>query len=49
MENVDENDKIDNEIVIFQNALEFSEVRAKEVMVPRTELIQLKFMILSIT
>ena len=38
MENVDENDKIDNEIVIFQNALEFSEVRAKEVMVPRTEL-----------
>ena len=38
MENVDENDQIDNEIVIFQNALEFSEVRAKEVMVPRTEL-----------
>ena len=38
MENVDKNDQIDNEIVIFQNALEFSEVRAKEVMVPRTEL-----------
>ena len=38
MENVDENDQIDNEIVIFQNALEFSEVRAKEVMIPRTEL-----------
>lgn len=29
---------IDSEIQIFQNALEFAEVRAREVMVPRTEI-----------
>lgn len=38
MENINENDEIDNEIAIFQNALDFSEIRAKEAMVPRTEL-----------
>ena len=32
-------DNLDSEIKIFQNALEFSEVRAKEAMVPRAELV----------
>jgi putative hemolysin len=36
-ESIDNN--IDSEIQIFQNALEFSKVRAREVMVPRTEII----------
>ena len=31
--------KIDSEIQIFQNALEFSNVRAREIMVPRAEII----------
>ncbi|WP_242091849.1 hemolysin family protein [Aestuariivivens sediminicola] len=39
MESVEEHDDIDSEIQIFQNALEFSEVKAREVMVPRTEII----------
>ncbi len=39
MESVQEHDEVDSEIQIFQNALEFSEVKAREVMVPRTELI----------
>ena len=38
MESVDAHDTIDSEIQIFQNALEFSEVKSREVMVPRTEL-----------
>jgi CBS domain containing-hemolysin-like protein len=39
MESVEEHDYVDSEIQIFQNALEFSEVKAREVMVPRTEII----------
>ncbi|SFZ93050.1 Hemolysin, contains CBS domains [Flaviramulus basaltis] len=39
MESVEEHDNVDSEIQIFQNALEFSEVKAREVMVPRTEII----------
>lgn len=39
MESVEEHHEVDSEIQIFQNALEFSEVKAREVMVPRTELI----------
>ncbi|NQY04744.1 MAG: HlyC/CorC family transporter [Flavobacteriaceae bacterium] len=39
MEAVDKDDEVDSEIQIFQNALEFSEVKAREVMVPRTEII----------
>ena len=39
MESVEEHDDLDSEIQIFQNALEFSEVKAREVMVPRTEII----------
>jgi CBS domain containing-hemolysin-like protein len=38
MESVQSNDTIDSEIQIFQNALEFTEVKSREVMVPRTEL-----------
>ncbi|QBA65015.1 hemolysin family protein [Muriicola soli] len=38
MEAVEEEDDVDSEIQIFQNALEFSEVKAREVMVPRTEI-----------
>ena len=39
MESVEEQDDVDTEIQIFQNALEFSEVKAREVMIPRTEII----------
>lgn len=37
--NESETNEIDSEIQIFQNALEFSNVRAREVMVPRSEII----------
>ena len=43
METVEEEDEIDSEIQIFQNALEFSEVKAREVMVPRTEITAVEF------
>lgn len=38
METVEKEDEIDTEIQIFQNALEFAAVKAREVMVPRTEI-----------
>ncbi|MBU2927645.1 hemolysin family protein [Winogradskyella psychrotolerans] len=38
MESVENHDEVDSEIQIFQNALEFSGVKAREVMVPRTEI-----------
>ncbi|MEZ2415833.1 hemolysin family protein [Muriicola sp. E247] len=38
MEAVEAEDDVDSEIQIFQNALEFSAVKAREVMVPRTEI-----------
>lgn len=39
MESAEINDNLDSEIQIFQNALEFSEVKSREVMLPRTEII----------
>ncbi|NCT17104.1 MAG: HlyC/CorC family transporter [Flavobacteriia bacterium] len=39
MESVREEDTVDSEIQIFQNALDFSEVKAREVMIPRTEIV----------
>ncbi len=38
METVEAEDEVDSEIQIFQNALEFAAVKAREVMVPRTEI-----------
>lgn len=39
MEAVSDQEEVDTEIQIFQNALEFSEVKSREVMIPRTEII----------
>lgn len=39
MESVEEHDEVDSEIQIFQNALDFSDVKAREVMLPRAEII----------
>lgn len=38
MEQVDEDEDVDSEIQIFQNALEFSDHKARDIMIPRTEI-----------
>ncbi len=38
MSSVSENDEVDSEIQIFQNALEFSGLKARDIMTPRTEI-----------
>ncbi|WP_378178809.1 hemolysin family protein [Aquimarina sp. SS2-1] len=42
METVEEHDEVDSEIQIFQNALDFSDVKSREVMIPRTEIIAIE-------
>lgn len=39
MSSVDQAEQVDSEIQIFQNALEFSGVKARDIMTPRTELV----------
>lgn len=38
MNSISEHDEIDSEIQIFQNALEFSDLKARDIMTPRTEI-----------
>lgn len=38
MNSVSQDDEIDSEIQIFQNALEFAELKARDIMTPRTEI-----------
>ena len=42
LESTKDIDKVDSEIQIFQNALDFSEVKAREAMVPRTEIVSIE-------
>lgn len=39
LENKTEDEEVDSEIQIFQNALEFNDVKAREVMIPRTDIL----------
>lgn len=39
LESTDEEEQIDSEIHIFQNALDFAQIKAREAMVPRTEIV----------
>ncbi|MDP3312257.1 hemolysin family protein [Lutibacter sp.] len=39
LENAKDVDEVDSEIQIFQNALEFDSVKAREIMIPRTEIV----------
>jgi CBS domain containing-hemolysin-like protein len=39
LENAKDEDEVDSEIQIFQNALEFDNLKAREIMIPRTEIV----------
>ena len=39
MNSVEDNEEVDSEIQIFQNALEFSGLKARDIMTPRTEIV----------
>lgn len=39
LENAKDSEEVDSEIQIFQNALEFDTVKAREIMIPRTEIV----------
>jgi len=39
LENAKDSEDVDSEIQIFQNALEFDNVKAREIMIPRTEIV----------
>jgi CBS domain containing-hemolysin-like protein len=41
MSSVEDNQEVDSEIQIFQNALEFSGVKARDIMTPRTEIVDI--------
>lgn len=41
MNSVEDDEEVDSEIQIFQNALEFSGVKARDIMTPRTELVSI--------
>ncbi|MBZ4036286.1 hemolysin family protein [Flavobacterium sp. 17A] len=41
MSAVEEDEEVDSEIQIFQNALEFSAVKARDIMTPRTEIVDI--------
>ena len=42
MSSVEDDDEVDSEIQMFQNALEFSGVKARDIMSPRTELVAIE-------
>ncbi|RYJ40262.1 CBS domain-containing protein [Flavobacterium anhuiense] len=41
MSTVEEDEEVDSEIQIFQNALQFSNVKARDIMTPRTEIVDI--------